>query len=72
MSEILNAKGIQHWLDDRKWCGHDWNYWREMLPYYLSTFQGAENFDRGFRGFKTSRKQRVSPSPIRAIRAIRG
>jgi esterase/lipase superfamily enzyme len=28
--------GIRHWLDDRKWCGHDWNYWRDMLPYYLS------------------------------------
>src|SRR6266404_1088488 len=23
--------------DDRKWSGHDWNYWRDMLPYYLST-----------------------------------
>ena len=22
-------KGINHWLDDRKWCGHDWNYWCE-------------------------------------------
>jgi esterase/lipase superfamily enzyme len=38
LSGILNSKGIRHWLDDRKWCGHDWNYWREMLPYYLSTF----------------------------------
>jgi esterase/lipase superfamily enzyme len=36
LSEILNSKGIHHWLDDRKWCGHDWNYWRDMLPYYLS------------------------------------
>ena len=23
-------------LDDRRWCGHDWNYWRDMLPQYLS------------------------------------
>ncbi len=38
LSEALNSKGIQHWLDDRKWCGHDWNYWREMLPFYLSKF----------------------------------
>jgi esterase/lipase superfamily enzyme len=38
LSGILNSKGIRHWLDDRKWCGHDWNYWRDMLPYYLSTF----------------------------------
>jgi esterase/lipase superfamily enzyme len=36
MSGILNSKGIQHWFDDRKWCGHDWNYWRDMLPFYLS------------------------------------
>jgi esterase/lipase superfamily enzyme len=36
MSAILNSKGIRHWFDDRKWCGHDWNYWRDMLPYYLS------------------------------------
>ena len=36
LSETLNAKGIQHWLDDGKWRGHDWNYWRDMLPYYLS------------------------------------
>src|SRR5207302_1944580 len=34
LSEILNSKGIQHWLDDGKWRGHDWNYWRDMLPYY--------------------------------------
>ena len=38
LHEILSAKGMNHWLDDRKWCGHDWNYWREMLPYYLSKF----------------------------------
>ena len=39
LSGILNSKGIRHWLDDRKWCGHDWNYWRDMLPYYLSKFE---------------------------------
>ncbi|MFZ0916874.1 MAG: hypothetical protein WAN04_08275, partial [Candidatus Udaeobacter sp.] len=33
---LLNSKGIKHWLDDGKWRGHDWNYWRDMLPYYLS------------------------------------
>ena len=37
LSGMLEAKGIQHWLDDRRWCGHDWNYWRDMLPYYLSS-----------------------------------
>jgi len=36
ISGILNSKGINHWLDDRKWCGHDWKYWRDMLPFYLS------------------------------------
>ena len=36
MSGILKSKGINHFLDDRRWCGHDWNWWREMLPYYLS------------------------------------
>ena len=30
------AKGIPHFLDDRKWSGHDWNYWRDMFPHYLS------------------------------------
>ena len=33
---ILTEKGIRHWLDRRRWCGHDWNYWRDMLPYDLS------------------------------------
>src|SRR6266576_2151646 len=37
LSEILNSKGIKHWLDDGKWRGHEWSYWRDMLPYYLST-----------------------------------
>ena len=37
LSGILNSKGVSHWLDDRRWCGHDWNYWRDMLPCYLST-----------------------------------
>ena len=36
LSEILNSKEVKHWLDDGKWRGHDWNYWRDMLPYYLS------------------------------------
>ena len=36
LSHLLNTKGIPHFLDDRKWCGHDWNYWRDMFPHYLS------------------------------------
>jgi len=37
LSEILNSKGIKHWLDI--WgqdVVHDWPTWRQMLPYYLS------------------------------------
>ena len=35
-SGILQSKGIRHLMDERRWCAHDWNWWREMLPYYLS------------------------------------
>ncbi len=38
-SHLLHAKGIAHFLDDRKWCGHDWNYWRDMFPQYVSLIQ---------------------------------
>src|SRR5262245_55013466 len=36
LSGVLNSKGIKHWLDDGRWRGHDWNYWQDMLPVYLS------------------------------------
>jgi esterase/lipase superfamily enzyme len=36
LSTILNSKGIKDWLYDGKWRGHDWNYWQDMLPHYLS------------------------------------
>jgi esterase/lipase superfamily enzyme len=36
LSGLLNARGIPHFLDDRPNCGHDWNYWRDMFPPYLS------------------------------------
>lgn len=39
LSNILNSKGIRHWLDlwgyDVK---HDWSTWRNMLPYFLNKF----------------------------------
>jgi len=39
LSNILNSKGIMHWLDlwgqDVK---HDWPTWRDMLPYFLNKF----------------------------------
>ena len=40
MSGILGGKGIPHFLDDRKWCGHDWNFWRDMFPSYLAQVRG--------------------------------
>lgn len=39
ISDILNSKGIEHWLD--LWgydMRHDWPTWRQMLPYFLSKF----------------------------------
>ena len=36
LSEILNRKGINHWLDIRHNADHDWPIWRTMLPDYLS------------------------------------
>ncbi len=36
MSDILNSKGIDHWLDIRAGATHDWPVWREMFPHYLS------------------------------------
>ena len=36
LSEVLNSKGISHWLD--LWgpdMPHDWPTWKEMLPYFL-------------------------------------
>jgi len=36
LAGILGAKGIAHWLDDRRWCGHDWGWWRDMFPTYLA------------------------------------
>ncbi len=39
LSNILNSKGVMHWLDlwghDVK---HDWPTWRDMLPYFLGKF----------------------------------
>lgn len=36
MSEILTSKNIPHWLDIRSGTGHDWPWWKEMFPLYLS------------------------------------
>jgi esterase/lipase superfamily enzyme len=37
LSNILNSKGIQHWLD--VWghdVNHDWPWWRQALPMYVN------------------------------------
>ncbi len=36
LSEILNQKSINHWLDIRQDRKHDWPVWKEMLPHYIS------------------------------------
>ncbi len=39
VSEILNKLSVPHWLDNRKNTGHDWKWWKEMFPYYLSKIE---------------------------------
>lgn len=36
LSQILNEKDINHWLDIRPDSDHDWPVWRQMFPAYLS------------------------------------
>ena len=36
LSGILSSKGIAHWLDIRPGTGHDWPWWKDMFPSYLS------------------------------------
>ena len=36
MSELLNSKGIKHWLDFRMGTEHDWPTWRDRFPQYIS------------------------------------
>ncbi len=42
LSNILNRKGIKHWLDIRQGAGHDWQWWKEMFPAYLSQIHVTE------------------------------
>ena len=37
LSNILNKKNINHWLDVRPHAVHDWPVWKQMFPHYLST-----------------------------------
>ncbi|HLX12907.1 MAG TPA: alpha/beta fold hydrolase, partial [Bacteroidota bacterium] len=36
LSQILDAKGIPHRLDVRAHAGHDWPWWNEVFPTYVS------------------------------------
>jgi esterase/lipase superfamily enzyme len=36
LANVLQIKNIGHWLDVRSGAGHDWNFWNEALPHYLS------------------------------------
>ncbi|MGE5315382.1 MAG: esterase family protein [Acidobacteriota bacterium] len=36
LSEILTSQKVNHWLDDRTGYGHDWFWWKKMLPEYLT------------------------------------
>lgn len=38
MSGILASKGINHWLDERKWISHDWPLWRMVFPMFMGKF----------------------------------
>ncbi len=41
LSDILNSKGIPHWLDI--WgqdVDHDWPWWRKAMPYYFGKLFG--------------------------------
>lgn len=36
LSDILTAHKVNHWFDDRIGYGHDWYWWKKMLPEYLA------------------------------------
>lgn len=37
MSSLLRRNGIPHWFECNNGVGHDWGWWREMLPRFLGT-----------------------------------
>jgi esterase/lipase superfamily enzyme len=37
MSGVLTSKNIPHQLDIRSFATHDWKWWKEMLPVYLTS-----------------------------------
>ncbi|MDR6515314.1 alpha/beta fold hydrolase [Chryseobacterium camelliae] len=38
MAELLRAKGIDFWYDERKWISHDWPLWRMVFPMFMGRF----------------------------------
>jgi esterase/lipase superfamily enzyme len=38
MSGILNAMGIDHRYDEKKWTPHDWPLWKMVFPEYVARF----------------------------------
>ena len=36
LANILQSKHINHWLDVRNHATKDWNFWKEVLPHYVS------------------------------------
>ncbi len=38
MADILSAKGIPHWYDEKQWIDHDWPLWRMVFPQYISNY----------------------------------
>jgi esterase/lipase superfamily enzyme len=37
LKRILDDKGIPHWIDVWGYdVNHDWPWWRQMMPYFLS------------------------------------
>lgn len=38
LAELLRAKGIDFWYDERKWINHDWPLWRMVFPMFMGRF----------------------------------
>lgn len=43
LSWLLKQKGIEHWLDIVPGFGHDWPWWREKFPFYISLMKGVSD-----------------------------
>lgn len=41
LSWLLKQKRVEHWLDIVPGFGHDWPWWREKFPFYVSLMKGV-------------------------------